>query len=108
MASQQEQLQEMRQQLEEIKTYVSAAAKTSQDLEELKKKVKFLEERFDGNPLDLAREFTLPEIKNICIKGVWSGFGTALATMVFRALFHLIWKKTLKLPTCQGQCNQTY
>eukprot|EP00483_Globobulimina_turgida_P013143 UN13167 len=106
MASQQEQLAEMRKQLDEIKQYMKAT-KTSKDIEELKKKVKFIEERLDeGNSLDLARDFTLPEIKNICIKGVWSGFGTALATMAFRALFHLIWKKTLKLPTCEGRCKQ--
>lgn len=39
-------------------------------------------------------------------QGLWSGFGTALATMAFRSVFHLVWKKTLRLPTCEGaSCN---
>lgn len=39
-------------------------------------------------------------------QGLWNGFGTALATMAFRSVFHLIWKKTLRLPTCEGNCNE--
>ncbi len=59
----------MRKQLKEIKQYMSKASKTSKDIEELRKKVKLLEDRLDdGHSLDLARDFTLPEIKNICIK----------------------------------------
>eukprot|EP01083_Nonionella_stella_P163946 541200_1 len=69
MASQNEQLAEMREQLADIKRYMEQSRSQSEDITELKKKIKFIEERLDdSHPLDLARDFTFPEIKNICIK----------------------------------------
>lgn len=59
----------MRESIDEIKEYMRKASEQGKELKELKKRVQFLEQRLDdGHQLDLARDFTWPEIKNICIK----------------------------------------
>ena len=59
----------IREQLAEIKQFMKKSANQKRELSELKEKIKFIEERLDdGYPLDLARDFTASEIKNICIK----------------------------------------
>ena len=59
----------MKQQLAEIQRHIRNSAQQTKQLQELQQKVKFIEERLDdGHQLDMARDFTYHELKNICIK----------------------------------------
>lgn len=45
------------------------ADEQGKEIEALRKRIQFIETRLDdGHALDMARDFTWPEIKNICVK----------------------------------------
>merc|ERR1712130_67927 len=93
MASQSEQLDEIREELAEIKKFMKKSSNQKRELNELKEKIKFIEERLDdGHPLDLARDFTASEIKNICIKAIAQGVSFYVAYLILG----VCWERFLK------------
>eukprot|EP01084_Bolivina_argentea_P092185 165869_1 len=89
----QQALEEIKEQLAEMNKFIKKSSAQGKTLKELQQKVKFLEERLDDNhPMDMARDFTYYEIKNICIKAIAQGLSFYLAYL----LLGVFWESSFK------------